>query len=260
MKYFVCADPHGFTTIMKDTLYAEGFREGNPNHKLVICGDIFDRGSEPVEMYQYLKGLGDQFIFVRGNHEDLFYDAYTEFKYAGYTFSWHHIHNGTDVTLNKLFNAGLIEEVAQWIDDKSVDFFETDHYVFVHGWIPSMEYDKWGNPLGAAYQENWRTSAHWSDARWYNGMRQWKFGVKVPGKTVVCGHWHCGFGNLYYHNEDEGDLKNGQCWLSDHPFIDDGIIALDACTVLTKVVNVIVLEDNYPGLQKIMENRTYNYD
>lgn len=244
MKYFVCADPHGFTTIMKRDLYSAGFEEGNPEHKLIICGDIFDRGSEPVEMYQYLKGLGDQFIFVRGNHEDLFRDAYYEFKECGYVYSYHHKHNGTNVTMNKLFNERLDKEVLDWIYDKSVNYFETDHYIFVHGWIPCTEYDKWGEPLTIKYQPDWRKSDKWESARWLNGMKMWKQGIIEPGKTIVCGHFHCGYGNVYYHGEQTPERdEDDQYYLSDHPFIDDDIIALDSCTVLTKKINVVVLED-----------------
>ena len=247
MKYFVCADPHGFTTIMKNSLHEAGFEECNPDHKLIICGDCCDRGKEPVEMYQYLKGLGDQFIFVRGNHEDLFMDAYfEEYKPCGYIFSHHHIHNGTDKTIIQLDNAGILEEVLDWINQKSIDFFETDHYIFVHGWIPSQEYDKWGYVSRNVYLENWRDSEQdWHGARWLNGMRQWHMGITEPGKTIVCGHFHCGWGNMLYHGEGEvgGDIDNEEYFQSDHPFIDDGIIALDTCTILTKKINVVKIED-----------------
>ena len=248
MKYFVCSDPHGFTTIMKNDLHNAGFEEGNPEHKLIICGDIFDRGEEPVEMYQYLKGLGDQFIFIRGNHEDLFKDAYyEEFKPYGMIGSWHHRHNGTDKTIYKLFNAGLDDEVLGWILDKSIDYFETEHYIFVHGWIPCTEYDEWENPLTIKYQPNWRESDRdkWKYARWLNGMKMWNQGIVESDKTIVCGHWHCGWGNAVYHKEniDDMSLDDQEYFLSDHPFIDDGILALDACTVLNKKVNVVILED-----------------
>ena len=57
MRYFVTADPHGFFTIMHDTLIAQGFDEDNPNHKLVICGDLMDRGKEARKMQAYILSL-----------------------------------------------------------------------------------------------------------------------------------------------------------------------------------------------------------
>lgn len=246
MKYFVCSDPHGFTTIMKRDLHNAGFEEGNPEHKLIICGDCWDRGKEAVEMYRYLKGLGDQFIFIRGNHEDLLFDAYNEFKDYGMVGSSHHRHNGTDKTVYMLFNEEIIEEVLDWITEKSVNYFETDHYIFVHGWIPSQEYNEFGSVSKNIYIPDWRSpEQNWHGARWINGMRQWRMGIKEPNKTIVCGHWHCGWGNAVYHKEniDDMSLDDQEYFLSDHPFIDDGIIALDACTVLNKKVNVVILED-----------------
>jgi len=258
MKYFVCSDPHGFTSIMQKNLAEAGFVEGDPNQKLIICGDIFDRGEEPVEMYQYLRKLGDQFIFIRGNHEDLFFDALREYKECGYVYSYHHKHNRTNQTILALDQALLLDEVADWIQEKSINFYETKHYIFVHGWVPfdsiyNDEYNRDGvitkTTMTLEIPENWREDYYfWRDARWNNGMQSWAKGIKIPGKTIVCGHWHCGWGNYYYHDEvsPKCSISNDdyqKIYLSDHPFIDDGIIALDACTVINKKVNVVVLED-----------------
>lgn len=57
MRYFVTADPHGFFTIMHDALIAQGFDEDNPEHKLVICGDLMDRGKEARKMQAYILSL-----------------------------------------------------------------------------------------------------------------------------------------------------------------------------------------------------------
>lgn len=258
MKYFVCSDPHGFTSIMIKALTDAGFDRNNTEHKLIVCGDCWDRGNEPVEMYRYLKDLGDRFIFVRGNHEDLFFDAIKEYKECDYVYSYHHKHNGTDETIYTLNNEGLLDEVADWIQKKSINFYETEHYIFVHGWVPfdsvyNDEYDEEARitktTMTFEVLENWREdNDFWKDARWYNGMEMWHKGIKIPGKTIVCGHYHCGYGNYYYHDEVSpkcsiSDADYQKVYLSDHPFIDDGIIALDSCTVINKKVNVVVLED-----------------
>lgn len=249
MKYFVTADPHGFCTIMRNALEQAGFEKGNPDHKLIICGDIFDRGNEPYEMYKYLRLLGDQFIFVRGNHEDLYIDAYYEFMQCGYVSSYHHDHNGTTDTVNFFAAHDLAKDVKNWILEKSIDFYETDHYVFVHGWIP-CESVKMSGYAGFDYNSDWRNftigGSVWRRARWTCGMEAWHEGIVEPGKTIVCGHWHCGYGNMQYHNEQLDtniSVSMKPILLSTHPFIDDGIIALDACTVYNKMVNVVVLDD-----------------
>ena len=248
MQYFVCSDPHGFTTIMQNALHDAGWRKFKEDQKIILCGDAWDRGPEPIEMYHFLKGLGDKLIFVRGNHEDLLHDAAREFKECGHVYSGHHWHNGTDKTVYRLDNEGMLEEVLDWIDEKAVDFYETDHYVFVHGWIPCQVVDRSGYTIETKYLKDWRDPeighGTWFDARWLNGMKMWNRGIRIPDKTIVCGHWHCGYGNCLIHGEQTSERdEEDEYYLSDHPFIDDGIIAVDGCTVLTRTVNVVVIED-----------------
>ena len=219
MKYYVISDPHGFTSIMKDALHDAGWRKYKDD-KIIVCGDAWDRGPEPIEMYKFLKDLGDKLIFIRGNHEDLLHDAAREFITAGRVYSTHHWHNGTDKTVYKLDNEGMLEEVLDWIDEKAVDFYETDHYVFVHGWIPCKEADKFGRILRTVYLEDWRDPelghSTWFDARWFNGMEMWHKGIRVPDKTIVCGHWHCGWGNCLIHGEQTSEKdEDDQYYLSD---------------------------------------------
>lgn len=66
MKYYVVADVHGFYTQMINALNENGFDENNPNHKLVICGDAFDRGKENIKMLLYMKKLieKDKLIYI----------------------------------------------------------------------------------------------------------------------------------------------------------------------------------------------------
>lgn len=45
MKYYVTADVHGFYSILHDALEEAGFFTETQPHKLIILGDLFDRGS-----------------------------------------------------------------------------------------------------------------------------------------------------------------------------------------------------------------------
>ena len=74
MNLYAVADPHGFLNEMKAALIEQGFFE-DPHGKLVICGDVLDRGEQACEMVDFLVDLleQDRLIFVKGNHEDLFY-------------------------------------------------------------------------------------------------------------------------------------------------------------------------------------------
>ncbi len=252
-KFFVTSDVHGFFDIFQQELFDKGFEIDNPKHKVVVCGDLFDRGEQAIELLDFVRGLGDRFIYVRGNHEDLMFDCYNSLllnRDPGY----HHVTNGTIGTICQLTGLGFynvltpspertrafgnkLEPVLQWIHNKSVDYFETANYVFVHGWIPSF-----------AHLDDFRdgTANDWDEARWLNGMEMWKNPkCRVEGKTIVCGHWHCSWGWSHIKQKrKEFPQKNRKDWQkSFEPFVDDGIMAIDACTAYTGMCNIVVIED-----------------
>lgn len=99
MKYFVVSDVHSFYTEMMTSLSANGFDVDNPDHKVIICGDAFDRGDETIKMFEWLKKmkLKDKLIYVRGNHEDLLEDAFKRNRITNIDVS-----NGTYLTIKNL--------------------------------------------------------------------------------------------------------------------------------------------------------------
>ena len=73
MRYYVISDVHSFYSETMQALSEKGFFEDKSPHKLIVCGDLFDRGSESVKMQNFICELlkNDDVILVRGNHEDL---------------------------------------------------------------------------------------------------------------------------------------------------------------------------------------------
>lgn len=72
-KYFITSDIHSFYTPLKKALKQAGFKKTNPNHILIVVGDLFDRGTETLEVYRYIKSIPEsRLILLRGNHEELF--------------------------------------------------------------------------------------------------------------------------------------------------------------------------------------------
>jgi predicted phosphodiesterase len=53
MKIFACSDLHSYWTPFKKALAEKGFEPDNPNHLLICCGDIFDRGAESNEILDF---------------------------------------------------------------------------------------------------------------------------------------------------------------------------------------------------------------
>ena len=79
MKYYIAADIHGFYTEFYKALDEAGYFTDPEPHKLIILGDLFDRGQEAVEMQSFILHLMEQnaVILVHGNHEDLFEEMIT---------------------------------------------------------------------------------------------------------------------------------------------------------------------------------------
>ena len=246
MKYYVTADIHGFFSIFLQALTDAGFFTDQEPHKLVILGDLFDRGGEARKLQEFILEHREEMILVRGNHEDLFRELVTEDQGLPYR---HHVTNGTfDTALQLTGFDPVMAQIRNWdfaeaaretpyykeIIPSMLDFFETEHNVFTHGWIPCVH-----GRNGYEYISEWRESSagEWSSARWYNGMDAVR--TCMEEKTILCGHWHTSYGHSKY--EGKGSEFGPDADFS--PYKAPGIIALDACTAFSKQVNVIILED-----------------
>ena len=231
-KLFVCSDIHGFFDEMKAALDKAGFDPNNENHWFIGVGDFIDRGGQPLEVVQYLMSLPRK-VLIRGNHEDLFEDL-VKHKYA----RSHDWHNGTMQTILDLApntmtaEAAFVEayEKVQHFFASMVNYFETENYVFTHGYIPYNRH------------KNWRvaTEREWENARWENGMELVNFGYDIE-KCVVVGHIHASWGRAEFEGKPEfGDGADFSPF-----YYKDKLIAIDGCTAHTGEVNVLVLEDEF---------------
>ena len=100
MRYYVVSDVHGYFSLMKQALQEKGFFDDKEPHKLILCGDMLDRGEEALEMQEFMLDLlhKDELIFVRGNHEDLMIEMLNRFEDYRWEISLgvsHHNSNGT---------------------------------------------------------------------------------------------------------------------------------------------------------------------
>ena len=262
MKYFVVSDVHGFYTLMYNALENAGFFREKEPCKLVVCGDLLDRGCEAVKMQEFMMELLKQnkLIFIRGNHEDLMLcmlDDIIDNPIAFATGSSYHIRNGTFDTALQLSGMDASQALRSYRDfvfktrqsafcknliPESVNYYETENYVFVHGWIPSKTRKFPGKETIYEYDSDWRsaTPSAWREARWFNGMKlAGKHNVIEPSKTIVCGHWHTSYGHATF----EGRGAEFDCDADFSPYIEKGIIALDGCVAYSHQVNCIVLEE-----------------
>lgn len=276
MKYYVIADPHGFYDIMTQTLEESGFFTETDPCKLIVCGDLLDRGQGALETQRLMAELleRDRLIYIRGNHEDLMERMLLDLEgdcdlsriADG---SSYHVHNGTWDTALQL--SGMSQGEALYRTDtlirrvqdslycrmlmpSAVNYYETEHYVFTHGYVPcrsTVGDTKYRDYKSFYFNPNWREASpeDWENARWYNGMEFACYkALHLRDKTVVCGHFHCSYG----HANVEGRGQEFGLYADFSPFYgkakrdEDGrtvIIALDACTKVSGQMNCILLED-----------------
>lgn len=239
--YFCVSDIHGFAAELKSTLWAAGFRKTNKNHILIICGDVFDRGSEAVEVYKYLKSINkDRLILIKGNHEQLYlellakrYPSYHDFtngtvstfcqianmlKVPGsdipmLNYLYYDVDDDTDKYWNIIRNKVAKSDITTWLkSDSWKNYYEVGKFIFVHGFIPVMK-DDW---------RKYATESDWESSTWCCPWKQYLYGYfneeSANGKILVCGHWHTGdfFSNLINDQSNHDDI-----------FYLDNIIAID---------------------------------
>ena len=256
--YFVFSDVHGFYNELMQALNKEGFDINNKNHYIISCGDLLDRGPQANECIDFANKMHAEgrAILIKGNHEDLMEQAICR-----HYFGDHDYHNKTNDSCYQL--TGLYPDTAseenilnamkvniKWNTyiNSCIDYFETDNYIFTHGWIPC--FDKWG---ATYYNMDWRNASKedWEQARWLNGFEAWEHGIREDNKIIVCGHWGTDYGHKYLHNE-QTLYSREDIWLirdfapaqfeeisknSHRIFEDNGIIGLDASTVISGFVN-----------------------
>jgi serine/threonine protein phosphatase 1 len=253
-KYFVTSDVHSFFDELMTALTEKGFEKDNKDHVLCVCGDLFDRGSQTVELFNFAKELQkqDRLVYVRGNHESLLFDCMKEI-YNGRVPGMHHFSNGTVKTICQFCGQNewimydptwrneickTMQPVLDFISDNCIDYAEIGNFVLVHGWIPCHQgLDDFRDA----------TTEDWERARWENGMEMWmNRHCREAGKTIVCGHWHCSWGWSHIRLERKEFPNKGRVdWKkSFEPFVDDGIMAIDACTAYSGLCNVIVIEED----------------
>lgn len=230
MKLFVFSDAHGFTDVLVEELGKKGFEPNNPEHLLIGCGDFFDRGNQPKEMIEFLNSIPNK-VLIKGNHEILI-DECIQREHV----LWHDWHNGTGDTIATFadddeYNHESYEKAAEVFypfAEQLVNYFETEHYIFVHSWIPGAD---------------WRKASEfkWGKASWMNPMdaAEWRSSEDFDNKVIVSGHWHCsdGWHRLKGTSEFGEDAVWEPCRYTDH------LIMIDRCTAHTNQINVLILED-----------------
>lgn len=252
MKLFCVSDVHSYMEPLKKALEEAGFDKNNPEHWLISCGDLFDRGFDSEEVLHYIMSL-ERKILIKGNHDLLLEECcMREFPYS------HDFSNGTVRTINDIGGAGegysfdkccenTLNRTAAY-RDLLVNYLETENYIFVHSWVPLKCLDDlpkhYIKNRQFEYDPDWRNATQdaWEQAMWGNPFELAAAGFNKTGKTIVFGHWNCSRGWAKQLNLTEFD--DDACW-DIYKNDEWKIIGLDKCTAHTGEVNVLVIEDNF---------------
>lgn len=251
MTYFVFADPHGNYEALITAITKMGYNAANPQHQLIGLGDYFGRAarsnSDCVNIWKYLTSPHhtNKPICIRGNHESILIDA-IERRQLTETDIYNGEHNTFASFLGRYPNqvkrdcylqfdaAKVMINVGFYDWLKSLPwYFETEHYIFTHGFVPLQWFGKkW--KLRDLCDWEWNT-ASWAktpDYIWTLDQTH----TKVD-KTVVFGHWRAKELNEKFAGkweELDGDI-----------YVDKErkLIGLDTTTVLSHKVGCMILED-----------------
>lgn len=254
MRLFVVSDVHSYSVPLKKALEESGFDETNPEHWLISCGDLFDRGPDSEELLHYIMSL-ERKILIKGNHDLLLEECCMRGFPYGHDFS-----NGTVRTINDIGGAGEGHPFDVCCEntwnktvvyrDLLVNYLETENYIFVHSWIPTAVCgsSKPWHTLDKYYEwkEDWRnaSTAEWEEAMWGNPFFKAQDGMNKTGKIIVFGHWHCSLGHLISSGGELSEFGEDACW-DIYKNDEWKIVGIDKCTAHTGKVNVLVIEDNF---------------
>lgn len=261
-KYFIVSDVHGEYDALIEALREAGYESKNPKHKLISCGDSFDRGPDSRKIYQF---LGDtNAIAIKGNH-DVMFEEFLDKGMDGEFVLFNILHNGLGATIASFgsmrerdFTPTLLDSVSsrlrnsrlhRWVKNMPL-YFETENFIFCHAGV---------DPRVANWKNTDENFMLWDIEYSHRD-------VPNTNKIVVIGHHHA----FRVRENAENSDKRGDGWCNsgtntyscmfngkpimvhtygntdeNAPFFYYNKIAIDGCSNLTKKVNVLVIED-YP--------------
>lgn len=222
-KYFVFSDIHGNLRPLVEALHKAGFDMENENHILLSLGDHFDRGVENLEVLGYLMYFNklNRIIMIRGNHDDFLLDFLKGTSDGIFNIQ----KNGFGNTLAQLASkdATTIPKMRDSINERFPDLiallesmiheFQLGKYIFTHAGYAYTNKQGW-------YLYNFASTPYFLK----------HFDTK--DNYYVFGHAHARAMNYYELGVESNDI-----------FEMDNFIGIDANTVLTKEVHILIFDE-----------------
>ena len=209
MRTIIIGDIHGCSGALR--LLLAKITPDEKEDRLILLGDLFDRGPDSWGVFQMVRELadkfGDRFVLLRGNHEDY---LLTPKLSVSMRFVWERVGRGATVKSFKEHGEKM-ESSAGWIGEHVVPFFRgegfqcvhaglkidpieiNDHYTMIHDHGVAME-NRYAGPLTivghiALEKPTWFQGLEQPVKQITEGTRQ-----ELPQRGVICIDTGCGKG------------------------------------------------------------------
>ena len=209
MRTIIIGDIHGCSGALR--LLLAKIMPDEKADRLILLGDLFDRGPDSWGVFQMVKELadkfGDRFVLLRGNHDDY---LLTPKLSISMRLVWERVGRGTTVKSFKAHGEKM-EDTAVWIGEHVVPFYRgegfqcvhaglkvdpiemNDYYTMIHDHGVAME-NRYAGPLTivghiALEKVTWFPGLEQPIKQIPEGTRQ-----ELPQRGVICIDTGCGKG------------------------------------------------------------------
>ena len=133
MRTIIIGDVHGEAASLKQLL--DKVKADPATDRLIMLGDLFDRGPESFEVFQIVQKLdqefGERFVLLLGNHEDFLLAEKLTLRQK---MIWDKVGRGTTVKSFKEHD-GKMEDAIPWIQAHCRLYWKGDGYQCVHAGV-----------------------------------------------------------------------------------------------------------------------------
>ena len=130
MRTIIIGDIHGCSGALR--LLLAKILPDEKADRLILLGDLFDRGPDSWGVFQMVRELadrfGDRFVLLRGNHDDY---LLTPKLSISMRLVWDRVGRGTTVKSFKAHGEKM-EDTAEWIGEHVVPFYRGEGFQCVH--------------------------------------------------------------------------------------------------------------------------------
>ena len=133
MRNIVISDIHGCDWPLQDLLVM--VRARPETDRLILLGDLFDRGPDSWQVFQTVQGLadsfGENFVLLRGNHEDYLLQPRLSLSEK---MTWNRVGRKTTVKSFKEHGEKM-EDTIPWLQEHCVMYYKGEGFQCAHAGV-----------------------------------------------------------------------------------------------------------------------------